>query len=1141
MGCRTILVIAFSLFSLSSAWGAATINLTATPATVSAGQKTVVSWTTSGASKVYFNGVGYVTLNGSKTFYPTKTTTYSVKAYGSTGWVNKSVTVTVGSVAKPVVSFSASPQSITLGGSSTLSWTVQNATTISIDQGVGTVSASGSQAVSPTATTTYTLTAQNAAGTTTASSKVTVTAPTPTLSVTIVPDPFVLGNPVTISWTSQYATSVTIDQGIGAVALSGSITVTPVKTITYTFTASGPGGTLTHKLTFTLPAIPVVTLAAEPSKASPGDPVTLTWTSENATKLTLDPGVGSVAASGSLVVHPLVTTTYKLVAENDVGQAQATATVTVDSGKKILAFVSHPEEHSISVVDLENQRVAKSVPLSFSPAGLALSGDGMWLYIADPANNRVHRMTTQGYTIQGAYSILGTPNELAVTEDGAVLFVAGLGDGCEGSGGYCFHTVDLKTGQIVRSLSFPQAFGSLCLDPSRDSLYCLTRNGSTVWALSTADLFAGKPADQVVRRSLDLEKPVHAITLAGDASRLYAATDENVSYINLDQFYVNYWLAIQDQQGAVLPIQFATAVPNGTKLVVLLQRENYKLVMVNLETNALSLIPFDASGASSTRIHPDGVRMVIASVGSSVLSLGDTQSEALGGQVAMDAPVSEAGWIVGQILNAVSGQVRCGGVGLAGVTLSFQSAETIRTITTDAEGKYLLGLNEGTYTVKAEKTGYLFQPETTTLVVNGGVAVPDIVAATVPPTITLTANPLEVKTGEVSTLAWSSQHAESVSLSPVGGRVAPSGTLEVSPTETTLYQATASGPGGSANAEVTVKVIAPPVVTFSATASVIQAGQSTILSWTSTDATSVTIDNEVGSVPVNGSVSVTPSQTTTYTLTATGVGGTSSSSITVTVNHPVPSVTLTASPTSINVGESATLSWTSTDATSVTIDHGVGSVPNNGSVSVTPSQTTTYTLTATGAGGSASSTVTVELTIPFPVVTFTAEPSVVVPGAASKLIWTATYTTNVEIVGFGAVALNGSQEVFPTTDTIYTLRATWSGGVVTKEVEVKMLTSHLLGIFFDFRNNLKNSDIEGALAYISSESADSYRAIFNESRDKLTQFAANMPDIKPQTITDDGALFVLEETVVVDGESRVYEYEFRFIKDDDGSWKIFQF
>lgn len=1140
MGCRTILVIAFSLFLLSSAWGAATINLTATPATVSAGQKTVVSWTTSGASKVYFNGIGYVTLNGSKTFYPTKTTKYSVKAYGSTGWVNKSVTVTVGSVAKPVVSFSASPQSITLGGNATLSWTVQNATTISIDQGVGTVSASGSQTVSPTASTTYTLTAQNAAGTTTASTKVTVTAPPPTLSVTTVPDPFVLGNPVTISWTSQYATSVTIDQGIGAVALSGSITVTPVKTITYTFTASGPGGTLTHKLTFTLPAIPVVTLAAEPSKSSPGDPVTLTWTSENATKLTLDPGVGSVAASGSLVVHPLVTTTYKLVAENDVGQAQATATVTVDSGKKILAFVSHPEEHSISVVDLENQRVAKSVPLSFSPAGLALSGDGMWLYIADPANNRVHRMTTQGYTIQGTYSILGTPNELAVTEDGAVLFVAGLGDGCEGSGGYCFHTVDLKTGQIVRSLSFPQAFGSLCLDPSRDNLYCLTRNGSTVWALSTADLFAGKPADQVVQRSLDLEKPVHAITLAGDASRLYAATDENVSYINLDQFYVNYWLAIQDQQGTVLPIQFASAVPNGTKLVVLLRRENYKLVMVNLETNALSLIPFDASGASSTRIHPDGVRMVIASVGSSVLSLGDTQSEALGGQVAMDAPVSEAGWIVGQILNAVSGQVRCGGVGLAGVTLSFQSAETSRTITTDAEGKYLLGLNEGTYTVKAEKTGYAFQPETTTLVVNGGVAVPDIFAATVPPTITLTANPLEVKAGEVSTLAWSSQHAESVSLSPVGGRVAPSGTLEVSPNETTLYQATASGPGGSANAEVTVKVLPPPkIVLFKATPDQVAAGGEVTLQWESLYGESAGITPGVGSVALIGQTTVHPAQTMTYTLTVTGPGGTTQSSVTVTI-YEKPAATFSANPTTIKAGEASTLSRTTQYAEAVTIE-GVGSVALNGSMQVKPESDVIYLLTATGPGGNASAQVEVKV-YPKPEIEFSASPMVFTPGQKVALVWKVKDATQISIdQGIGVVDDNGNKDVAPVATTMYTLTAEGQGGIATSSVTVQNLESHIQEKWGAMRAALKAGDIEGALVFFDDQFKEIYRKRFSEIKSELEQFSFKIKSIYPEKIFEEDARFILICKEIEDGQELDFGYDLILVKGVNGDWKILRF
>jgi hypothetical protein len=45
---------------------------------------------------------------------------------------------------------------------------------VSIDQGIGSVSASGSQTVSPTSTTTYTLTATNAGGTVTASCTVTI-------------------------------------------------------------------------------------------------------------------------------------------------------------------------------------------------------------------------------------------------------------------------------------------------------------------------------------------------------------------------------------------------------------------------------------------------------------------------------------------------------------------------------------------------------------------------------------------------------------------------------------------------------------------------------------------------------------------------------------------------------------------------------------------------------------------------------------------------------------------------------------------------------------------------------------------------------------------------------------------------------
>ncbi len=79
-----------------------------------------------------------------------------------------------------------------------------------------------------------------------------------------------------------------------------------------------------------------------------------------------------------------------------------------------------------------------------------------------------------------------------------------------------------------------------------------------------------------------------------------------------------------------------------------------------------------------------------------------------------------------------------------------------------------------------------------------------------------------------------------------------------------------------------------------------------------------------------------------------------------------PTVTLQASPASINKGESATLSWNSTDATQLTVAPEVGAVTAQGSTKVTPSDSATYTITATGPGGSVSATASVNVNAPPP-------------------------------------------------------------------------------------------------------------------------------------------------------------------------------
>jgi len=76
---------------------------------------------------------------------------------------------------------------------------------------------------------------------------------------------------------------------------------------------------------------------------------------------------------------------------------------------------------------------------------------------------------------------------------------------------------------------------------------------------------------------------------------------------------------------------------------------------------------------------------------------------------------------------------------------------------------------------------------------------------------------------------------------------------------------------------------------------------------------------------------------------------------------PAPRVSLSADPGSVNQGQCATLSWSTSNASSASINQGIGSVDTNGSRRVCPNDTTQYTVTASGEGGTrdASTTVTV--------------------------------------------------------------------------------------------------------------------------------------------------------------------------------------
>jgi hypothetical protein len=157
------------------------------------------------------------------------------------------------------------------------------------------------------------------------------TYPPPTASFSASPTTFCRNSTSTLSWSvSGLVSSVSINQGIGTVATSGTRTVSPTSTTTYTLTATGTGGTTTRTVTLTVLQPSDVVLTLDNSAIIRGQSTTLRWTTTGDTNsASITPGIGSVNINGNRVISPTETTTYQIYVDGICVDDTASITLTV--------------------------------------------------------------------------------------------------------------------------------------------------------------------------------------------------------------------------------------------------------------------------------------------------------------------------------------------------------------------------------------------------------------------------------------------------------------------------------------------------------------------------------------------------------------------------------------------------------------------------------------------------------------------------------------------------------------------------------------------------------------------------------------------------------------------------------------------
>jgi chitodextrinase len=655
----------------------------------------------------------------------------------------------------------------------------------------------------------------------------------------------------------------------------------------------------------------ISSFVASPVIVGSGGASTLTWSAPNATSIAITPGTfSSTAPSGTTVVNPTASTVYTLTATNASGSATATLTVTVD--------VTAPTvPQSLAVVSTTSSTVTLSWNASTDSGGAGLAG----------------------YRIFRCLGPSCTPTAQIATTASATYTDTGL----SASTGYTYGVA---------------AYDNVG-NTSADSNFALATTKSS--AVPTISSFTSSP---------NLVAPNGASTLS--------------------------WNVTNATSIAITPGTFTTTTLSGSTVVNPAVTTIYTLTATNA----------NGSSTSTTTVTVDATAPTIP------------QSLAVTSTTASTAALS---W---------SAATDSGGSGLAGYKV-FRCVGTCTPTTqvgTTASASYsdsgLAGSTAYTYAVAAyDNVGNVSANSTT--------AVATTKSSSLPTVSSFTANPTIVGPNGASTLSWTATNATSIAITPgTFTTTTLSGATTVNPTVTTVYTLTVTNSNGSSTATTTVTVDGTPPTIPQSLAIASTTASTANLTWgASTDSGgsglsgykifrclgTCTPTTQVGSATSTSFTDTGLTASTSYTYAVAAydlVGNTSPNSnnaLATTATAPVPTISsFVATPSSIIAGQSTTLSWSTANATSLSISPGVGTVTGSSSTVVSPVGNQTYILTATNSFGSTTAQATVTVTFDTTAPTVPTNLSAVAASSTQvNLSWNAS-TDNVGVQGY-QIFRNGAQ------------------------------------------------------------------------------------------------------------------------------------
>ena len=1023
--------------------GPALTNVLATPATVTLGEHTMLSWD-------YRDDVVYVIIRGpdqaanvytrfsnkwSTTPAQTGDITYTLEAYNA-GVKLDAVTVTVTVTSAPsgpaLSNVVANPATVMEGGSSTLSWTPRadvEAVLIRTVGGLTEETATGtSHVVTPSETTTYEVVAMGEGAELAAVTvAVTVTsAPSGPALSNVVANPATVmeGGSSTLSWTPRADVEAVLIRTVGGLteetATGTSHVVTPSETTTYEVVAMGEGAELaavTVAVAVTVTSAPsgpaLSNVVANPATVMEGGSSTLSWTPRADVEAVLIRTVGGLteetATGTSHVVTPSETTTYEVVA---MGEGAELAAVTV-----AVTVTSAPSGPALSNV------VA-------NPATVMEGGSSTLSWTPRADVEAVLIRTVGGLTEETATgtSHVVTPSETTTYE------VVAMGEGAELAAVTVAVTVTVTSAPSGPALSNVVANPATVMEGGSSTLSWTPRADVEAVLIRTVGGLTEETATGTSHVVTPSETTTYEVVAMGEGAELAAVTVAVA---------VTVTSAPSGPALSNVVANPATVMEGGSSTLSWTPRADVEAVLIRTvgglteetATGTSHVVTPSETTTYEVVAMGEGAELAAVTVAVTVTVTSAPSGPALSNVVANPATVMEGG----------------------SSTLSWTPRADVEAVLIRTVG----GLTEET----ATGTSHVVTPsETTTYEVVAMGEGAELAAVTVAVTVTVTsapsgpalsnvvANPATVMEGGSSTLSWTPRADVSHVYVNGGGltNAQASGNFHVvTPTETTTYMLSAQDEEGAPLGDFAVAVTVtsapsgPALSNVVANPATVMEGGSSTLSWTPRADVEAVLIRTVGGLTEETATGtshvVTPSETTTYEVVAMGEGAELAAvtvAVTVTSAPSGPALSnVVANPATVMEGGSSTLSWTPRADVSHVYVNGGGLTNAQASGNfhvVTPTETTTYMLSAQDEEGAPLGDFAVAVTVTSapsgPALSnVVANPATVMEGGSSTLSWTPRAdVSHVYVNGGGltnAQASGNFHVVTPTETTTYMLSA----------------------------------------------------------------------------------------------------------------------